>query len=55
MQHINTEDLVDYMDGRVSGEGKLAVESHLSECSDCGELKEELRAVSPSPSRRYNI
>ena len=42
MLHINAEDLVDYMDGRVSGEGKLAVESHLSECSDCGELKNEL-------------
>jgi hypothetical protein len=42
MLHINTEDLVDYMDGRVSGEGKLAVESHLSECNDCVELKDEL-------------
>jgi hypothetical protein len=30
------------MDGRVSGEGKLAVESHLSECNDCVELKDEL-------------
>jgi hypothetical protein len=45
MQHINTEDLVDYMDGRVSGEGKLAVENHLSKCSDCVELKEELRML----------
>jgi len=45
MQHINTEDLVDYMDGRVSGEGKLAVENHLSKCSDCVELKEELRLL----------
>jgi hypothetical protein len=45
MQHINTEDLVDYMDGRVSGEGKLALESHLSNCSDCVELKEELRVL----------
>jgi hypothetical protein len=42
MQHINTEDLVDYMDGRVSGDGKLAVENHLSKCNDCVELKEEL-------------
>jgi hypothetical protein len=45
MQHINTEDLVDYMDGRVSGEGKLAVENHLSKCNDCVELKEELRLL----------
>jgi hypothetical protein len=45
MQHINTEDLVDYMDGRVSGEGKLSVENHLSKCGDCAELKEELRVL----------
>jgi hypothetical protein len=42
MLHINAEDLVDYMDGRVSGAGKLAVESHLSKCNDCVELKDEL-------------
>jgi len=42
MQHINTEDLVDYMDGRVSGDGRHAVENHLSKCNDCVELKEEL-------------
>jgi len=45
MQHINTEDLVDYTDGRVSDEGKLAVEDHLSKCSDCAEMKEELRLL----------
>jgi len=45
MQHINTEDLVDYMDGRVSGEGKLALENHLSKCKDCVALKEELRLL----------
>jgi hypothetical protein len=33
------------MDGRVSGEGKLAVENHLSKCGDCAELKEELRVL----------
>jgi hypothetical protein len=33
------------MDGRVSGEGKLAVENHLSQCKDCAELKEELRML----------
>jgi hypothetical protein len=45
MQHINTEDLVDYMDGRVSDEGKLAVENHLSKCNDCVELKGELQLL----------
>ena len=45
MQHINTEDLVDYMDGRVSGERKLAVENHLSKCGDCTELNEEIRLL----------
>jgi hypothetical protein len=45
MQHINTEDLVDYMDGRVSEEGKVAVENHLSGCNDCTETKEEIRLL----------
>ena len=45
MQHINTEDLVDYMDGRVSDEEKASVENHLSKCSDCADIKEELRLL----------
>jgi len=45
MRHINTEELVDYMDGRVSDQGKLAVENHLSECKDCTELREEIRML----------
>jgi putative zinc finger protein len=45
MQHINTEDLVDYMDGRVSDEGKLELENHLSKCSNCAEMKEELQLL----------
>jgi anti-sigma factor RsiW len=45
MQHINTEDLVDYMDGRVSGERRLELENHLSTCNDCVELKNELRLL----------
>jgi len=45
MQHISTEDLVDYMDGRVSDEGKLAIEHHLSKCSDCAELNAEIRLL----------
>ena len=45
MQHINTEDLVDYMDGRVSDEGKFALENHLAKCSDCAELREEIRLL----------
>jgi hypothetical protein len=45
MRHINTEDLVDYMDGRVSDEGKMEVENHLSKCNDCTELKDEIQTL----------
>lgn len=45
MRHINTEELVDYMDDRVSREGKLVVENHLSECKDCAELGAEIRML----------
>ena len=45
MRHLNTEELVDYMDGRVSEEGKLQLESHLSNCEECTELSGEIRAL----------
>jgi len=33
------------MDGRVSGDGKLVVESHLSECKECAELGADIRKL----------
>lgn len=45
MRHVNTEKLMEYMDGRASAENKVAVESHLSECSECVELKQEVQGL----------
>jgi len=45
MRHINTEELVDYTDGRVSEQAKLSVENHLSVCKNCVELKEEFQSL----------
>jgi len=45
MRHLNTEELVEYMDGRVSDEGKLALENHLSSCEDCTELRTAIQAL----------
>ena len=45
MRHINTEKLIEYMDGRASHENKLAVETHLSECGECVELKQEVQGL----------
>jgi hypothetical protein len=33
---------MEYMDGQASGESKATVENHLSQCSECLELKQEL-------------
>jgi hypothetical protein len=45
VRHINTEKLMEYMDGRVSDESKLTLESHLSECSECSALKAEMQSL----------
>jgi hypothetical protein len=45
MQHITVENLITYMDGRVSDVEKSTLESHVSGCGDCTELKQELQAL----------
>jgi hypothetical protein len=42
MRHVNAENLMEYMDGQATSEAKVTIESHLSECSDCLQLKQEL-------------
>ena len=42
MRHVNTENLMAYMDGQATSESKSKIESHLSQCSDCLQLKQEL-------------
>jgi len=42
MRHVNTENLMEYIDGQAAAESKKAVENHLSQCSDCLLLKQEL-------------
>jgi hypothetical protein len=43
MRHLNPENLIEYIDGRASDPSKAAVEAHLVQCSDCSELKQELK------------
>jgi hypothetical protein len=42
MRHVNTENLMEYMDGQASSESKTMIDSHLTQCSDCLQLKQEL-------------
>src|SRR5262245_61903570 len=42
MRHVNTEKLMEYMDGQLTEEARAMVDSHLSHCSDCKEIKQEL-------------
>jgi hypothetical protein len=45
MRHVSFEDLANYMDGQVS-ESTSAVEKHLSTCSECSRMKNELHDLS---------
>jgi Putative zinc-finger len=45
MPHTTTEALMDYIDGRASEDEKSSIDSHLSSCKDCLELKQELQSL----------
>jgi len=45
MRHVNIEDLMSYMDGKISDVEKLTVEGHFSSCNECAELKQELQVL----------
>lgn len=45
MRHITIENLIDYIDGRVSGVEKSTLESHVTACGDCTELKQEFQTL----------
>ena len=43
MRHINAEKLMEYRDGQLTDDAKALVDKHLSQCSSCSELKQELQ------------
>jgi len=45
MQHITVENLINYIDGQVSGVEKSTLESHVTTCGECAELKQEFQAL----------
>jgi hypothetical protein len=46
MRHVSAEALMNYVEGRVSDAEHTAVETHLTACRECVELKQELQALS---------
>jgi hypothetical protein len=45
MRHITVENLIDYIDGQVSGVEKSTLEGHVATCGDCAELEQEFQAL----------
>ena len=45
MRHINIENLVNYVDGVALDVDKVSVETHLTACNECAELKQELQVL----------
>lgn len=45
MGHIAADRLIDYVDGLASDHEKSAITVHLSSCTDCAELKQELQSL----------
>ncbi len=44
MRHVNIENLINYMDGQTLDVEKSTLESHLTNCGECAELKQEFQA-----------
>ena len=45
MRHLSVENIMTYIDGQTLLAEKPAVEQHLSSCSDCSELRQELHSL----------
>ena len=43
MRHVTAEKLMEYMDGLLTEDSKTTIDSHVSECSDCLQTKQELQ------------
>ena len=50
MRHVNAEKLMEYMDGQLTEEARAMIESHLSDCSDCQQTRQELHQFVTSTS-----
>ena len=45
MRHVNTENLINYMEGQASDVEKSTLEGHVMSCADCAEVKQEFQAL----------
>jgi len=45
MQHVNIENIINYIDGKGSELDRSTVEAHLAACQDCLELKQEFHGL----------
>ena len=41
MRHVTVENLITYMDGQASDVEKSTLETHLTACVECAEVKQE--------------
>src|SRR5215468_5247472 len=45
MRHLNIDNLITYIDGRIAGAERTGVEQHLSNCDECSSLRRELQSL----------
>jgi len=45
MRHLTVNNLIDYIEGQASAAEKITLEDHLSNCSECLELKQEFESL----------
>jgi hypothetical protein len=45
MGHVTVENLIDYIEGQISGVEKSTLENHMAGCNDCQELKKDFQVL----------
>jgi anti-sigma factor RsiW len=45
MQHVSTENLLTYLDGKATDAEKSALEAHLAVCTECSESRKEIQGL----------
>ena len=45
MRHVNTENILNYLDGKVTDAEKSELEAHWAVCAECSESKKQIQAL----------
>jgi anti-sigma factor RsiW len=55
MQQVTTENIIAYLDGKVTDDAKSAFEAHLAVCVECSRSKDQIQALETPAEKRTEV